>query len=106
MNPAPALVAAAAIVDDLRRPQALLAARRSAPKSLTGRWEFPGGKVEDGESDEAALHREIREELGVDVRQIGRASCRERVDREEVIGAVTREINRGTKCKMRAASRS
>ena len=68
MNPSPALVAAAAIVDDLERPRALLAARRSAPKSLTGRWEFPGGKVEEGESDEAALHREIREELGVDVR--------------------------------------
>ncbi len=62
-----ALVAAAAIVDDLQQPRALLAARRSAPKSLAGRWEFPGGKVEDGESDEAALHREIREELGVAV---------------------------------------
>lgn len=65
------LVVAAAIVDDLARPRRLLAARRSAPKSLAGRWEFPGGKVEPGESDHAALHRELAEELGVIVR-IGR----------------------------------
>jgi 8-oxo-dGTP diphosphatase len=45
----------------------LLAARRSAPSSLAGGWELPGGKVDPGESDEQALLREIREELGVDV---------------------------------------
>ncbi len=48
----------------------LLAARRSAPSSLAGGWELPGGKVDPGESDEQALLREIREELGVDV-QLG-----------------------------------
>jgi 8-oxo-dGTP diphosphatase len=45
----------------------LLAAERSAPPELAGRWELPGGKVEPGETDEAALVRECREELGVDV---------------------------------------
>lgn len=43
----------------------MLAARRSAPEALAGGWEFPGGKVEPGESHEAALLRECHEELGV-----------------------------------------
>jgi 8-oxo-dGTP diphosphatase len=59
------LVVAAAIVDDLTAPTRLLSGRRSAPKSLAGRWEFPGGKVEPDEDAVAALHRELREELGV-----------------------------------------
>lgn len=63
----PVLVVAAALVDDLAAPGALLAARRRSPVSLAGRWEFPGGKVEPGESPEDAVHREIREELGVAV---------------------------------------
>lgn len=61
----PVLVVAAAIVDDLDDPRELLAARRAVPARLAGRWEFPGGKVDGDESPEDALHREIREELGV-----------------------------------------
>lgn len=44
-----------------------LAARRTRPDWAAGKWEFPGGKVERGESDEQALVREIREELGVEI---------------------------------------
>lgn len=61
------VVVGAALVDDLDRPTRVLAARRIAPPELAGGWEFPGGKVEPGESLDAALRREIGEELGVDV---------------------------------------
>ncbi|TAG28677.1 MAG: (deoxy)nucleoside triphosphate pyrophosphohydrolase [Verrucomicrobia bacterium] len=50
----------------------LLVARRPAGKHLGGRWEFPGGKLEPGETAEAALHRELAEELGCTV-EIGAA---------------------------------
>ncbi|MHC5905816.1 (deoxy)nucleoside triphosphate pyrophosphohydrolase [Streptomyces sp. S6] len=56
------VVVGAALLDGGR----LLAARRSAPPELAGRWELPGGKVEPGEKPEDALVRELREELGVD----------------------------------------
>lgn len=55
------VVVAAAIVADGR----VLAARRTRPAELAGRWELPGGKAEPGESDKDAVAREVREELGV-----------------------------------------
>jgi 8-oxo-dGTP diphosphatase len=57
------VVVAAAIERDGR----YLAARRTKPDWAAGRWEFPGGKVEPGESETDALVREIREELGVEI---------------------------------------
>jgi 8-oxo-dGTP diphosphatase len=57
------VIVAAAIITDGR----VLACERSAPPEVAGRWEFPGGKVEPGESDEQALARECVEELGVRV---------------------------------------
>nr|GID86796.1 DNA mismatch repair protein MutT [Actinoplanes derwentensis] len=45
----------------------VLACERSAPPEAAGRWEFPGGKVEAGETEQAALARECAEELGVRV---------------------------------------
>ncbi|MCF2707469.1 NUDIX domain-containing protein [Arcanobacterium haemolyticum] len=66
--PARGLVVGAAIVDSLTHPTRLLAAQRSYPENIKGKWEFPGGKVEEGEYPEAALHREIFEELGCSIR--------------------------------------
>jgi 8-oxo-dGTP diphosphatase len=58
------LVAAAALVDTDGR---VLICKRPEGRSLAGLWEFPGGKVEPGESPEGALVRELSEELGITV---------------------------------------
>ena len=60
------LVAAAALVDSDGR---VLIAQRPEGRQLAGLWEFPGGKVEAGETPETALIRELREELGIEVTQ-------------------------------------
>lgn len=58
------LVAAVALVDTDGR---VLLSQRPEGKPLAGLWEFPGGKVETGERPEAALIRELKEEIGIDV---------------------------------------
>lgn len=57
------LVSAVALIDVEGR---VLLAQRPEGKSLAGLWEFPGGKVEPGETPERALIRELKEELGID----------------------------------------
>ncbi len=58
------LVAACALIDASGR---ILLARRPPGKSMASLWEFPGGKVEPGERPEAALARELKEELGIEL---------------------------------------
>lgn len=57
------LVSAVALIDVDGR---VLLAQRPPGKSMAGLWEFPGGKIEDGETPEAALIRELHEELGIE----------------------------------------
>ncbi|MDO6727048.1 8-oxo-dGTP diphosphatase MutT [Cognatishimia sp. 1_MG-2023] len=57
------LVSAVALID---RDGRVLLAQRPEGKSMAGLWEFPGGKIEDGETPEVALIRELQEELGID----------------------------------------
>ena len=60
------LVSAVALIDVDGR---VLLAQRPEGKSMAGLWEFPGGKVEPGETPEAALIRELHEELGIDTQE-------------------------------------
>ena len=60
------LVAAVALVDNKDR---VLLAQRPEGKSMAGLWEFPGGKIEEGETPEFTLMRELEEELGIETRE-------------------------------------
>ena len=69
------LVMGAAIIDRGR----VLAARRTTPEHARGLWEFPGGKVEDGEDPRAAIVREVREELGCEIAVVGHLEGEQRI---------------------------
>jgi 8-oxo-dGTP diphosphatase len=87
-------VAAAVLAKDGR----VLLARRAPGKRLAGLWEFPGGKLDAGESPAAALARELREELGLDAR-VGPELMRSQHDydfgRLELIALLCRVENAG-----------
>jgi 8-oxo-dGTP diphosphatase len=65
-SPPVILVVAVALIDADGR---VLLAQRPEGKTMAGLWEFPGGKVHEGESPEAALIRELKEELGIDTHE-------------------------------------
>lgn len=77
----PRSVVGAAILRDGR----VLAARRTSPAGAAGRWEFPGGKVEPGETPEAALVREVVEELGCRVEVTGWLAGEVQIGRSHIL---------------------
>lgn len=81
-------VVGAAIVRDGR----VLAARRTFPAAAAGRWELPGGKVEPGETPEAALVREIAEELGCTIVVTGWLPGEVRISDRHVLSIALAEV--------------
>jgi len=85
------LVVGAAIIHDGR----VLAARRTTPPSASGLWEFPGGKVEPGETPEEAVVREVREELSCEVRAVGMLNGEARIEAGYVLRVAVAELVAG-----------
>ena len=85
-------VVGAAILDGDK----LLAARRLEPPELAGGWELPGGKVDPGETDEQALVRECREELGVLIRLLDRVGGDWPMGTTAILRVWTAEVVDGT----------
>jgi 8-oxo-dGTP diphosphatase len=73
-------VAPVVVATALFRGRTVLAAQRTRPPALAGRWELPGGRVESGESEAAAVVRECREELATEVVVGGRLGTDLRID--------------------------
>ena len=87
----PALVVGAAVVRHGR----VLATRRAYPPEARGRWELPGGKVEPGEAPGDAVVREVREELGCEVRVTGRLAGEQPVGDRLVLRVLLGEVGDG-----------
>jgi 8-oxo-dGTP diphosphatase len=85
------VVVGAAIVRDGR----VLAARRTTPAAAAGRWEFPGGKVEPGETEASSLVREVEEELGVRVRLVRWLDGAQEVGERYLLRVAVAELERG-----------
>ncbi len=85
------LVMGAAIIRDGR----VLVARRTAPDALAGGWEFPGGKVEPGEQPEAAVVREIREELGCEITVTGQLAGEQPIKDGYTLRVATATLDEG-----------
>jgi len=73
----------------------VLAARRTGPPEARGQWELPGGKVEPGEEPEAAAVREVREEVGCEIRVTGRLAGEQQVGEGYVLRVVRAELVAG-----------
>lgn len=84
-------VVGAALLRDGR----VLAARRTSPPEAAGRWEFPGGKVDPGETPEAALVREVAEELGCVIEVTGWLTGEQRLGTAYVLTVATARILSG-----------
>lgn len=95
MAAAPVRVVGVAVVAETPHGRRVLAARRVAPAESAGGWELPGGKAEPGEELGAAAVREVREELGCEVRVTGRLDGVQPITPGYTLEVVTAELVAG-----------